>query len=65
MIIGLSPFDIIAPSHHEQVRERMRLVIDEKQLLGANETVWVGLDGSRVAVEVVAAPIFWQGERAI
>ncbi len=64
-IIGLSPFDIIAPGHHERVRERMRLVIDEKQILGAREAVWARLDGSRVTVEVATGPIVWQGEQAI
>jgi len=64
-IVGLSPFDIIEPSHHERVRERMRLVVDEKQTLGAREAFWVRLDGSPVTVEVATGPIVWQGERAI
>ena len=64
-IIGLSPFDIIAPNHHERVRERMRLVIDEKQTLQAREAIWARLDGSRVTVEVATGPMVWQGEQAI
>jgi PAS domain S-box-containing protein len=64
-IIGLSPFDLIAPGDHERVRERMRLVIDEKQILGAREAFWARLDGSRVTVEVATGPIIWQGEQAI
>jgi PAS domain S-box-containing protein len=65
VVVGLSPFDIVAPAHHDGVRQRMHIAIDENRQQTAREVTWVRRDGTEVAVEVATGPIVWAGQRAV
>ncbi|MFY9627925.1 MAG: PAS domain S-box protein [Methylocystis sp.] len=64
-IVGLSPFDIVAPEFHERVRTRTRIVIEEKRETEPKEALWRRFDGTSVEVEVATRPMIWDGKPAI
>lgn len=51
------------PSCRDQVRERIRILNEERQTVPLNEETIVRMDGSPREVEVSAAPIVYQGEQ--
>lgn len=64
-LLGRQAFELIHPSCHENVRQRIRHMLDRWEPAPAAEQQIVRLDGTTVDVEVVAAPFLDQGQRAI
>lgn len=64
-IVGRSPFEMIEPEYHNLVRERIRLVLEERRTTPLIEYRWKRLDGSSVDVEVAAGPTNWHGQLAV
>lgn len=62
-LLGCSPFDILHPTHHDQVRDNIRRIEQGEVLSG--EYRWRRLDGSEVEVEVAAGPIVWDDQPAV
>lgn len=63
-ILGISPFDFVAPDDHARARERVRRVIEEKRTAPSMEARMIRLDGSSVLVEVSAGYVRWDGVHA-
>jgi PAS domain S-box-containing protein len=63
-LLGKSPFDIFHRDCHAIMRERISQVLAGQRVPALEEKV-IRMDGVAVDVEVVAAPVMEQGERAI
>jgi PAS domain S-box-containing protein len=63
-LLGKSPFEVFHPDCHAMMQERIRLVLSGERVPVLEEKI-IRLDGALVDVEVVAAPVMDQGERAI
>jgi len=63
-LLGKSPFDIFHPDCHSMMRERIGALMAGQRVPLLEEKI-VRLDGVVVDVEVVASPVFDQGQRAI
>ena len=63
-LLGKSPFEVLHPDCHAMMRERITQVLAGQRVPFLEEKV-IRLDGAVVDVEVVAAPVMDQGERAI
>jgi PAS domain S-box-containing protein len=63
-LLGKSPFEVFHPNFHAMMRERISRVLAGQRAPLLEEKI-VRLDGVAVDVEVVAAPLIDQGERAI
>lgn len=64
-ITGRSIFDVIHPRYHDAVRQRMAYVLDEGGRADLLEEEVVRLDGSTVAVEIVAGPVTYEGRAGL
>jgi len=64
-IIGRTPFDIVEPSYHDLVRERIRLALEEQRDAPLLDYLWRRLDGTPVDVEVATGPISWRGKPGV
>jgi PAS domain S-box-containing protein len=64
-IIGKPVMDIIHPSYHEFVAERMRYALETGMAVPTTEEKFIRLDGREIDVEVRVAPLIYQGKMAI
>lgn len=64
-VIGKSPFDIFHPEYHNQIRNRIRELLDEDKPVSYVEEKIVRMDGQVVDVEVGASPFHVDGKPAI
>jgi PAS domain S-box-containing protein len=64
-LIGGSPFEIVEPTQHGLVGERVREVLEGGALLPRVEYRCRRLDGTHIDVEVTSGPFTWRGERAV
>ncbi len=64
-VIGMSITEIIAPENLAAASERIRRMLQGERGLYPTEDVYVRLDGSRVPVEVIAAPFTFKGRPAV
>jgi PAS domain S-box-containing protein len=63
-LLGKSPFEFFHPDCHAMMQERISLVLSGERVPVLEEKI-IRLDGALVDVEVIAAPVMDQGERAI
>jgi diguanylate cyclase (GGDEF)-like protein/PAS domain S-box-containing protein len=63
-LVGRSLLDFIHPDHREIVRERMRMLYEEKNVPGMVQKV-MRLDGMIADVEIKAAPFTFEGKPAV
>ncbi|MEP1079174.1 PAS domain S-box protein [Leptolyngbya sp. PL-A3] len=56
--------DFIHPADQQSVKERIRQLLEERQSVALVEEQFLQLDGSPIAVEVVASPLFYKGQPA-
>ncbi len=61
-LMGASVLERFDPGLHESIRERIRLLNEEKAAVSRMEQVYFRLDGRPFDVEVSAVPITWEGE---
>ena len=61
-LLGRPIIDRIHPDHHEIVRERLRLLNEEKKTVPLMEQKYLKMDGSVVEVEVSAVPVTYQNQ---
>ncbi len=61
-LLGHPIIDRIHPDHHEIVRERLRLLGEEKKAAPVMEQKYLKMDGSVVEVEVSAVPVTYQNQ---
>ena len=61
-LLGKPVLELVAPPFHELVKERTRLVNQEKRNLLALKYQFVNFEGSPFDVEVLSVPIHYQGE---
>jgi PAS domain S-box-containing protein len=54
-LLGMSLYDRIHPSFHEEIQERARVVIGERKPVGLKETVYLKMDGTPVDIESAVA----------
>jgi len=54
-LIGMSLYDRVHPSFHAGIRERARVVIEERRPAGIEETVYLKMDGTPVHIESAVA----------
>jgi PAS domain S-box-containing protein len=64
-LIGRPVLDLVHPDYHELVRDRLRLVRDERKASGLVEEKFVRLDGQVIDVEVLSMPFTFRGELAV
>jgi PAS domain S-box-containing protein len=64
-IIGKTPYDIIHSDYHDMVRERIRVLFEERQAVPFVEQKFVRMDGSTLEIEIAAVRFEDQGEIAI
>jgi diguanylate cyclase (GGDEF)-like protein/PAS domain S-box-containing protein len=64
-LIGRSPFELIEPEFHPEVRERIALALDTRQFTQLAEQRWRRLDGSVVTVQTTAVGITWEGRKGL
>jgi PAS domain S-box-containing protein len=60
-LLGREVLDFIRKDYRDLVRERIRRLREEKQAVPLVAQVWLRADGTFVDVEVVAAPVDWEG----
>ncbi len=60
-LLGQPVFDRFDPSCHDTLKERIRLVNEERRSVNMLEAVCFKLDGAPFDVEVSAAPVRWGG----
>lgn len=60
-LLGREVLDFIREDFRDLVRERIRRLREEKQAVPLVPQVWRRADGTSVEVEVVAAPVDWEG----
>jgi PAS domain S-box-containing protein/putative nucleotidyltransferase with HDIG domain len=61
-LLGQLVMDRFHPDFRELVRERLRLLNEEKKHVSLLEQIYLRLDGSQVRVEVSAMPIIYDGK---
>ncbi len=64
-LIGLSPFDVLEPGYHAEIRERMERILARPGTTPFKEECWRRFDGTPVDVEVSLLAIRWDGMAAI
>jgi diguanylate cyclase (GGDEF)-like protein/PAS domain S-box-containing protein len=64
-LIGRSPFELIEPEFHHEVRQRIPLALDKRQITQLAEQRWRRLDGSVVTVQTTAAGVSWEGRKGV
>lgn len=62
-LVGTPVTDRVVPEQQELVRERIRLVNEERQAIAALEETMLTLDGRLIVVEVSAVPFVYADER--
>ena len=60
-LLGRPVLERFHPAYHSVVRERIRLLNEEKESVPSLEQIHLRLDGSEIFVDVSAAPILFQG----
>ncbi|MEI8194611.1 MAG: PAS domain S-box protein, partial [Phycisphaerae bacterium] len=60
-MLGRSPYDFTHPDYHAAVRERLHRVLALGELLPPVEQQIIRLDGTLCTVEVIAAPVVFDG----
>lgn len=60
-LLGRLVLEFIHKDYQEIVRERIRILRDQRRSVPLISEVWVRYDGSPVEVEVIAAPVEWEG----
>jgi two-component system CheB/CheR fusion protein len=65
VLVGLSPFDLVAPEDHDAVRERLRAVLETQRTTPRRDLRLLRLDGSSVYVEAISGPIDWEQAPAV
>ncbi|SDB22468.1 PAS domain S-box-containing protein [Desulfonatronum thiosulfatophilum] len=58
-LLGSSVLDVVHPAHHQDVREKIRL-LNERNTVPSQEQVHLSRDGRELAVEVNAVPLRFQ-----
>lgn len=61
-LVGVAVLDRVAPEQQELVRERIRILNEERRAVPVVEQTWVTLSGEHVLVEVSAVPFVHAGE---
>ncbi len=64
-LIGKDAFDIVHPDCLADIKQRIKLSLQQRLPLPAAEQVLVRLDGTPVTVESVSIPFVWKGSPAI
>ena len=64
-LVGRSPRDFIHPKYRDIVKERMRLMVEEGQIVPLIEEQFLRMDGTWVDVEVAAMPVVYKGKPSI
>ena len=64
-LIGKPILDFVHPDYREIAAERVRQMTSEGIVVCPSEEVWLRLDGTAIAVEVAAMPIFFEGKPAV
>ena len=64
-LLGQDVLDHIHPDYRDAVRERIRLQVEEDTTPPVTEQVYLRQDGSKVDMEVSAAPFVFEGKRAV
>jgi len=64
-LVEHDPLDLLHPSQHEMVIERMKLILDQGLAMPLSVQTWRRLDGSWFDVEVAASGTTFEGEPAI
>ncbi len=62
-LLGMPVTDRVVPEQRDIVRERIRLVNEERRAIAALEETMLTLDGKPVVIEVSAVPFDYGGER--
>ncbi len=63
-LLGTEIMVRIAPEYHEAARERIRMQCDTGQTTPSMDQEYIRIDGLRIAVEITAAPVSYQGRKA-
>lgn len=61
-LLGREVIDFVREDYRDLVRERIRQLREERHAVPLVAQVWLRADGSPVDVEVVAAPVDWEGK---
>ncbi len=64
-LVGRSILDFVHPDYREIAAERVRQITTEGIVMCPSEERWLRLDGTAIAVEVAAMPIFYKGNLAM
>lgn len=64
-LIGKSPYDLFSPEYHDQIKDRIHKMREYGKPLSVVTEKIIRLDGSKVDVDVVAAPFAYYGIHAI
>ncbi len=64
-VIGLGIYDLLAPEYHEVVRERIANFLNQLNASPLIEEEFLGVDGRRISVEVMAVPIDYMGQSSV
>ena len=64
-LVGRPILDFVHPDYREIAAERMRQMADEGIVICPSTEKWQRLDGTVIDVEVVAMPVFYEGESAV
>jgi len=64
-IVGQDMLQALHPDHHAQVRERMRLVMQEQRVIRTDDLRVLRADGSQLPVDLVQVPFSYNGAPAI
>ncbi len=64
-LVGKSPFEIVRPDDHEEVRGLIKGLLERGGSMSLTERKWVRLDGTLVDVEVTASALPFEGGTAI
>ncbi|GAB4533851.1 MAG: hypothetical protein Fur0018_23500 [Anaerolineales bacterium] len=64
-VVGMSITEIIAPENLEAAKERIQRMLQGERGLYPTEDVYLRLDGSRILVEVIAAPFTFNERPAV
>lgn len=64
-IIGRSPLDLIEPEFHEQVRLRIKRILEQGVINPTSDQRWKAFDGHLVELGVSAGPLLWEGKPGV
>ncbi len=64
-LLGRNVIDTMHPDYRDRVRERIRAVLEERQVLPRDEQILVRDDGSECWVESIVLPFTYQGKAAL